>query len=49
MSAPDACPVCGGALIEADEIVTGTNGAPSDVGTGRVVLMCERCGLVVAP
>ena len=37
------CPVCGGALGEADEIVSG------DVGTDRVLLMCEVCGEVVDP
>jgi RNase P subunit RPR2 len=42
----DVCPKCGGLLIEADEIATGWNGALSDVGTGRVVLMCEDCGEV---
>jgi uncharacterized Zn finger protein len=42
----DVCPVCGGLLIEADEVVTGWNGHPSDVATGRVVLICEDCGEV---
>lgn len=49
MSESDTCPVCGGALVEADEIVSGWNGALSDVGTDRIILMCEICGEVVAP
>jgi hypothetical protein len=43
----EICALCGGMLIEADEIRTGWNGALSDEGTGRMILMCEACGEVV--
>ena len=42
------CVNCGGWLIEADEIKTGWNGALSDEGTGRTILICEVCGEVAA-
>jgi predicted nucleic-acid-binding Zn-ribbon protein len=45
---PPTCPDCGGTLYEVDEIVSGFNGALSDVGTGRIVLVCEDCGEVPA-
>jgi hypothetical protein len=40
------CRKCGGLLVECDEIVIGSNGAPSDEGTGRTVWACEDCGEV---
>jgi hypothetical protein len=49
MSEPfEPCTKCGGEVIEADEIATGWNGALSDVGTGRTILMCMECGEVQA-
>ena len=44
MSGP-VCKRCGGELVWADEIATGNNGALSDEGTGRMIRVCEECGL----
>jgi hypothetical protein len=43
----EICALCGGLLIEVDEIATGYNGALSDIATGRHIKMCEACGEVV--